>query len=297
MKRVEFESDGITLVGHLHLPEGATSPSPAVVIIGPMTYVKEQAPTEYARRLAGAGFAALVFDARFHGESGGTPRRWENPLAKVADIRAAARFLATRPEVDADRIAGLGICQGSSEMIRAIADEATIRAGATIAGHYRDHDADVQWLGEATLQLRLERGWKARFRFDETGEVEYVPGVDAERMDVGMPGKFVWDWYHHWADRGIWDNRYAVMSDADLLGYESLSAAARLTKPYLMIHSDNSFLPDAARRHFAAIPSQAKELSWEGETPHLAYYDVPEVIDPTVVRISRFLAGALDFGR
>ncbi|MGG5817605.1 hypothetical protein [Falsiroseomonas sp. HW251] len=178
-------------------------------------------------------------------------------------------------------------------MMRALADEQTIRAGATIAGHYRDHDADVQWLGEAALQLRLERGWKARFRFDETGEVEYVPGVDAERMDVGMPGKFVWDWYHTWADRGIWDNRYAVMNDADLLGYESLSAAARLTKPYLMIHSDYSFLPEAARRHFAAIPSAQKELSWEGDTPHLAYYDAPEVIDPTVKRLAGFLGNAL----
>ncbi|MGX9962543.1 alpha/beta hydrolase [Roseomonas sp. F4] len=293
MERVTFESDGIPLVGHLHLPPGATAPAPAVVIIGPMTYVKEQAPSEYARRLAAAGFAALVFDCRFHGESGGTPRRWEHPLAKVADIRAAARFLAGQAAVDGQRIAGLGICQGSSEMIRALAEDATLRAGATIAGHYRDLDADVQWLGEAARQLRLERGWKARLRFAETGEVEYVPAIDAERMDVGMPGGFVWDWYHPWAERGIWDNRYAVMSDADLLGYESLSAAARLTKPFLMIHSDNCFLPDAARRHFAAIPGTAKALSWQGTTPHLAYYDEPAVIDPTVAQLGRFLSNAL----
>ena len=38
------------------------------------------------------------------------------------------------------------------------------------------------------------------------------------------------------------------MSDADLLPYESISAACTLSKPYLLIHSDNSFLPDAARR-------------------------------------------------
>ena len=71
-------------------------------------------------------------------------------------------------------------------------------------------------------------------------------------MNVGMPGKFVWDWYHLWADRGLWDNRYAVMSDADLLDYRSISAARRLETPWLMVHSDQCFLPDAARRRFEA---------------------------------------------
>jgi hypothetical protein len=51
----------------------------------------------------------------------------------------------------------------------------------------------------------------------------------------------------------MWENRYAVMSDAELFSYESISAARQLTKPYLMIHSDYSFLPDVARRHYDAI--------------------------------------------
>ena len=33
------------------------------------------------------------------------------------------------------------------------------------------------------------------------------------------------------AARGLWENRYAVMSDAAVLSYESISAAARLTTP------------------------------------------------------------------
>jgi uncharacterized protein len=101
-------------------------------------------------------------------------------------------------------------------------------------------------------------------------------------MNVGMPGSFVYDWYSPWADRGEWENRYAVMSDAELLRYESLSAAKRITKPYLMIHSNQSFLPDAARRHFDAMPSTQKTLLWEGDTPHLSYYDDQTVLDKTV---------------
>ncbi len=80
------------------------------------------------------------------------------------------------------------------------------------------------------------------------------------------------------------------MSDADLLTYESISAARQLTKPYPLIHSDNSFLPTAARRHFEAMPSTFKKLLWEGETAHLDYYDNPEVLDRTVASIAAWVA-------
>ncbi len=51
------------------------------------------------------------------------------------------------------------------------------------------------------------------------------------------------------------------MSDADLLANESVNAACPLATPWLMVHSDPCFLPDAARRHFEAAPSSAKQIS------------------------------------
>jgi uncharacterized protein len=76
------------------------------------------------------------------------------------------------------------------------------------------------------------------------------------------------------------------MSDADLLEYESASAAQRLDKPYLMIHSDNCFLPDSAQRQFGQVRTAKKRLDWDGETPHLAYYDQPAVIDGALRRVA-----------
>lgn len=285
MRKVSFESDGTKIVADLYVPDGLSTPAPALPILGPMTFVKEQAPTEYARRLAERGYVALAFDPRYHGESAGEPRRWENPRAKVADARAAVDFLTTLPEVDAGRIAALGICQGSSEMIRAAADDERIRVLATVAGQYRDREGDVEWLKEVELAKRLARGEQAKAKYEATGEVEYVPAVDPERTDVGMPGKFVWDWYHEWAERGVWENRYAVMSDADLLNYESRTAAERLRKPYLMIHSDECFLPAVARRHFEFVPANDKKLLWENPNQHFQYYDDPAVIDRAVENI------------
>ena len=284
MKKVTFKSEGLELVGDLYLPADIKEGKqyPAVPILGPMTYAKEQAPTEYAKRFAERGYVALAFDPRFRGESAGTPRELEDPNAKVADAKAAARFLASLPMVNSDQIVGFAVCQGSSEMLKAVSEDDLFKGLVTVAGHYRDRKGDVQWMGsEEALEERIAEGKVALKNYQQTGEVITVPAVDQTRMDVGMPGKFVWDWYHIWADKGIWTNNYPKMSDALLFEYESLTAAQKLDKAYLMIHSDNSFLPDVAKRQFEAVPAIKKKLQWEGETGHLQYYDDPEILDRT----------------
>ncbi len=289
--KVRFASAGATLVGDLYAP-ASTGRKPAVAIIGPMTYQKEQAPTQYARRLAAAGYVALAYDSRYRGESGGAPRAWENPAHKVEDLIAAVDYLASRPDVDPARIFVLGICQGSSAAVVAAANSGKVAGLATIAGHYRDQEGDIAWLTQEGYDRRLAAGLAARTKFQATGVVDYVPGVSKTDLNVGMPGEFVWVWYQPWADRGQWDNRYAVMSDADLLTFESLSAARRLSAPWLMIHGDNCFLPPAARRHYDALPAATKKAMVWDDTPHLSYYDQPADIDRATARVLDWFAKA-----
>jgi fermentation-respiration switch protein FrsA (DUF1100 family) len=285
-RRVTFESQGETIVGRLYQAAFGDSAAPAVTILGPETFQKEQAPTQYAERLSQLGYTTLAFDPRYRGESGGEPRCYEDPMAKVQDARAALSYLSDLPGVDADRVAVVGICMGSSHTLRVAADEPLVSAVATVTGHYRDPAADATWLGgESAVAERLARGRAALERYEATGEVDYVPAVDSTRADVGMPGELPWSWYQLWADRGLWENRYAVMSDAAVLAYDSITAAARLAKPLLMVHSDQCAIPDAARRHFAVVPTADKQLLWEGQTRHLQFYDDPAVIERTVWNI------------
>jgi hypothetical protein len=194
-------------------------------------------------------------------------------------------------------LALVGVCFGGSYALRAAADNPRIRAVATVAAHLRDRAADVAWLGgEAAVAERVARGRNALEKYEATGEVDYVPAVDFSRRDVGMPGELAWSWYQLWADRGLWENRYAVMSDAAVLSYDSISAAARLSKPLLMVHSDQCALPDAARRHFAVIPSADKQLLWEGQTRHLQFYDDPTVIDGAAWSIADWFSRHLGSG-
>jgi fermentation-respiration switch protein FrsA (DUF1100 family) len=74
-----------------------------------------------------------------------------------------------------------------------------------------------------------------------------------------------------------------------------VSAAARLTKPFLLIHGDNCALPDQARRHFAVVPSSDK-LHLRPDTPHLDFYDKPAAIDPAVISITDWFARHLGPG-
>jgi uncharacterized protein len=170
---------------------------------------------------------------------------------------AAVDHVAGLPDVDDARLALVGICFGGGHVLSAAATDPRVWAVASVAAHLRDPAADVAWLGgEDVVVRRLARGRAAREKYERTGEVDYVPYVDAIRDDVGMPGHAPWSWYHLWADRGLSENRYAVMSDAAVLPYETLDAAARLTAPLLMTHSDACAQPDAAHRHFAVVPTR-----------------------------------------
>lgn len=289
MEKVRFTVSETSLVGDLYKP-ATSGKHPAVAIIGPMTFQKEQAPTEYAKRLAEKGFVALAYDSRYRGESGGEPRAWENPFHKVEDLKAAVAFLKSQVDVDETQVSILAVCQGSSVALRAAAEAEEVHALATVAGHYRDSEGDIEWLTEEGYQARKTQGEAAKAKYEATGEVIYVKGVDQTDMNVGMPGEFVWVWYQPWADRGLWENRYAIMSDADLLAYNSIEAAKTLTTPWLMIHGDNCFVPSAARRHMAAVPKTTLTKTIWDTTPHLAYYDQPNAIDRATQEIADWFA-------
>src|SRR5262245_25302956 len=58
--RVTFTSQCDTIVGWLFPAAWGDGPAPGVVIIGPETYQKEQAPAQYAPRFAQLGYTALT---------------------------------------------------------------------------------------------------------------------------------------------------------------------------------------------------------------------------------------------
>jgi acetyl esterase/lipase len=98
----------------------------------------------HANLLARHGYGVLVYDSRGRGESEGTPVAmgwgWEK------DVAGALRFLRARPDVDSDRIGGLGISTGGDVLFEVAADDRNLKAvvadGATAESFadYRELD-------------------------------------------------------------------------------------------------------------------------------------------------------------
>jgi uncharacterized protein len=272
---VKFDSDGAGLVGEIYLPArfdaAGGGPLPGVVVTGTWTSVRQQMAQRYAKRLAAGGLAALSFDYRTYGESGGEPRQIESPTAKVRDIANAARFLASREEVDGERVGGMAICASVMYMAHAIAQGAPLRAFATSAAWIHDpQTVGLMYGGEEGLERRIDAGLAAREKYCRTGEVDYVPAEspdDASAAMVGLP------FYEDPARGNIpeWTNRFAAMQWPEWLTLDGVAPARAIGVPTLMVHSDGSALPDNVRRFHAAL-SGPKTLVWtEGE--HTEFYD------------------------
>ena len=120
---------GITLAADLYVPKTTTGRKlPAIAVSGPFGAVKEQSSGLYAQTLAERGFLTIAFDPSFTGESGGQPRYVASPDINTEDFSAAVDYLATRPDVDAERIGIVGICGWGGFAINAAANDTRIKA-------------------------------------------------------------------------------------------------------------------------------------------------------------------------
>ena len=291
-EKVTFISQGDTIVGNLYKPATQNDkPSSVVVILGPVAFVKEQAPTEYAKRLAQKGYTALVFDPRYHGESAGEPRRFESGDAKTEDLIAAVDFVQTLNESEPTPVNLLGICQGINWVSRVAADDPRVNSVGLVAGHYLNNKVAEAYLGgKEGVKARLESARLAKEKFEQTGEVEYIPIVSLTDKNALLTFKPIYDWYIPWANNsgesskeGQWENRITRMSELDIWGVDIAKDLSRITIPLVMIHSNKAASgPLVPKELFEIIPSKKKDLIWFEEQFQTKFYDDPETINRVV---------------
>ena len=274
MRRVTFQSQGETIVGHFYLPKGASAfaPVPAIVVTGAWFTVKEQMPATYARAMADRGYAALAFDFRGFGESGGAVRQREIPSDKINDILAAVDFLKGQPEVKATRIAGLGICASSGYMVAAATRAPDFKAVALVAPWL--HDAtlvETIYGGPDAVRGLMDAGRAAAAAYSQTGTQRFVPGAsttDRNAVMFGVP-------YYTETDRGMipaWRNEIDPAFWEGWLTFDALAYAPRLGQPFLMVESEAAALPQGARQFYAALKAPKAEL-WLDDATQFDFYD------------------------
>jgi fermentation-respiration switch protein FrsA (DUF1100 family) len=297
MKKINFTSEGLTLVGNLYYPANyeAGKQYPTIVCSGSWTTVKEQMAGLYAERFAQNGFISLAFDFRNYGESEGEPRSWENPAMKIQDIKNAVAYLKTLPEVDHDNIGAFGVCAGAMYTLMAASEDASIKAVATTASWLHDAEAvKLFYGGEEGVQRKIAQARVAKKKYATTGTASYIKAISTTDETAAMFGNF--DYYFN-PERGAipqWNaDQFAVATWEDWLTLNPFPSAKKLTKPVHMIHSDGCVLPDYTKKYFEAIASTAKELVWietELASPmhQFSFYDQEKEVGEAVAKTSAF---------
>ncbi|MFD4138594.1 alpha/beta hydrolase [Streptomyces sp. NPDC058572] len=270
-ERVTFDSAGENLVGTLYRPD-IQGRGPAVVVTGSWTTVKEQMAAVYARRMAEAGLTALAFDFAGFGESGGEPRQLESPERKIRDIHSAVTFLARHESVDPGRIGALGICAGSGYTAVNAADDPRVRSLALVAPWL--HDAALVrdiYGGDEGVRRRTDAGLAAQKRYESGEAAQFVPAVSTTDPEAAMFGPF--DYYLDDRRGAVpaWDNRFAVMSWPQWLAFDPHPAAARITAPTVIVHSQEAAIPHGAEKFSGALGGP-KNLVWTSGT-QFDFYD------------------------
>jgi pimeloyl-ACP methyl ester carboxylesterase len=132
-EEVNFASADERCVASLFRPHGVSEPLPCVVLGSGLSCVRDQGLDAFAGRFAAAGFAALAFDYRYFGESGGEPRSLVWGGRQRDDWRAALAFVRSLDWVDPGRIGIWGYSLGGGHVQYLAANEAGIGAAICVA--------------------------------------------------------------------------------------------------------------------------------------------------------------------
>jgi len=295
--QVSFPSQSLKIAGILFVPDTYSGQRlPAVVVGHPWGGVKEQTATIYAERLSREGFAALVYDAAYQGESEGEPRYLEDPFQRAEDVRAAVSYLAARSDIDPERIGGLGICASGGYLSFAAQTDRRIKAVATVSafstssgvfegvGRTQSPEVREALLNQAGALRNAEARGEGAVAMTMLPTVEEAAAVFPERS-MYLEGT---EYYRTPRGQHPRSANWSVVRMDVLAQYDAFAHQDWISpRPLLMIAGT-----DADTRYFSeeaiAQASEPKELFWIDGASHIDLYDKAEYVTPAVAKLAEF---------
>jgi len=126
-QELAFPSGADSCAAWLYPAASDAAATPIVVMAHGLSGTRRDRLGPFAERFAAAGFAALVFDHRGFGDSGGEPDLFD-PRRQLDDWRAAIAFARSLPGIDPARIATFGSSMGGGNALAAAADDPRVAA-------------------------------------------------------------------------------------------------------------------------------------------------------------------------
>ena len=226
------------------------------------------------------------FGGRFTGESGGQPRSVASPDINTEDFSAAVDYLATRDDVDADRIGILGICGFGGFAINAAAMDTRIKATVastmydicrgTANGYFDANDnADARY--EMRKQLNAQR------------TKDYLDGAYKRTVMNPKPAddapQFMKDYYDYYKTKRGYHPRsinsglgWNVTSSLSLLNMPILAYSDEIRSAVLVVHGEKAHSRYFGEGAFKKLKGDNKELYIVPSACHTDLYDNLEKI-------------------
>lgn len=302
MDTVKFRNPDMAwdIAADLHFPPAfdASKKYPAIVSAHPIGSCKEQTSGNvYGAALAKEGFVVAAFDRSFQGESGGEPRRIEDPAHSVEDFSHVVDYLATLPYIDEERIGVLGICGGGGYAINAAMTERRFKAVASVTGvnygrlsregftGYDPIGAMEAMAKQRTAQMRGEAARVDGFLPDSVdaakragiADIDVLEATDYYRNRCVRPNGVVTALFSHRAASVGWDAFHL--------------AEVLLTQPLMVVVGDRpgafGAYRDGLEIHGRAA-SKDKHLALLPGVSHYQLYDQPEATGQALAQLVPF---------
>jgi pimeloyl-ACP methyl ester carboxylesterase len=261
-----FDVGGETCAAWLYPAAGAGAPAPVVVMAHGLSGTRRDGLGPFAERFAAAGIAAVLFDHRGFGESGGEPDLF-HPRRQLEDWRAAIACARSLPGIDPGRVATFGSSMGGGNALAAAADDPRVAAAVSQVPFIdilrQAHRSPPAVTARALLAAVLGRHLPA------VGQPDEAALINAPGGEVG--------WRHVVAigEDSRWRNR---VSSRWLLGrpYRPARHAAELHCPWLVCVGESDRVAKPGPAIAAARRAPFGELRTYPGVDHFDIYDGPE---------------------
>jgi dienelactone hydrolase len=266
---VKFKSGETECAGWLYRPtQTTTERAPVVVLAHGLGCLKEMRLDAYCERFAQAGFAALAFDYRYFGDSGGEPRQLLDVERQLEDWAAALAYVRGLPDVDSDRVAIWGTSLAGGHVIEVAARDGRVAAvvsqcpfadgAASVLAMDPRSSAQVTLLAMRDQVSRLRRKPPVMVKLiGPPGSAALMTAPDAEPgIRAIAPSKYV--------------NAVAARVGLQIPLYRPGRAASRVNAPHLYCICDHDSVAPAKSAHSAASNAPRAEV----RTYPIGHFDI-----------------------
>src|SRR3954452_2233891 len=293
---IEFHSGGNTCAAWLYRPEGE-EPHPIVVLAHGFGAVREARLWAYAERFAEAGMAALVFDYRHFGASGGEPRQLLDIGLQLDDWRAAIAFARGLDGIDPDGVALWGTSfSGGHVAVMAAEDHAVV--AAISQGTYIDGPASLMALGARNMLRLASAGLRdeAARLFGRSPRMMPIVGPPGTLAAMSSPDAEP-GYRAMFPPEAPFRNEVAARIALRIGGYRPIRRAAEITCPWLVCVLDGDVItpPRPALKAAGTAPrGEARRYPGEhfdiyvGELFERVVADQIEFLERHLLRVRRF---------